>query len=155
MIKKSSILIVFIVLLVSVVGSAITSAGMTWYDTINLPSFTPPGSFIGAVWTTIFALCIFSAIKFWSSKQEANLSNLVAGLFLLNAFLNVFWSQVFFGWHLLGWAFLEAILLDLSVIALIILIWPKDKVAAAALIPYVAWVAFASYLTFVIWQLNS
>ncbi|MFH1766724.1 MAG: TspO/MBR family protein, partial [Patescibacteria group bacterium] len=145
----------FIVILVSAIGGAITDGGMAWYDTIILPSFTPAGSVIGAVWTIIFALCIASAIIIWSIQPHDKSFRLIILLFLINAFLNVFWSALFFGWHLIGFAFVEAILLDLSVIALIILIWPKSRLSASLLIPYAFWVAFASFLTFTIWQLNS
>jgi tryptophan-rich sensory protein len=47
------------------------------------------------------------------------------------------------------------IILEATVIALIVLIWPKSRLSALLLAPYAGWVAFATYLAFVIWQYNS
>jgi len=79
---------------------------------------------------------------------------LIMAAFILNAMLNVGWSWLFFSLHLIGWAAWEAILLEASVIVLIVLIRPISRVAAGLLVPYAAWVAFATVLTFIIWQLN-
>jgi len=139
-----------IVILVAVIGSYFTSSGMEWYKTINLPNFTPPGYIIGIVWNIIFILTTISAIIVWNNKP----SNLIIGIFLANAFLNVFWSFLFFNQGLIGAAFFEAILLDISVWALFFLIWPISKLASCLLLPYGLWVAFASFLNFMIWLKN-
>jgi len=152
--KLYLIIIPLITIAVSVLGSAITSGGMVWYKTLNLPSIAPPGGVIGAVWTAIFFLATISAILFWSQKNKDNNRNLIIALFLINAFLNVLWSMVFFGLSLIGWAIIEMILLNASTIALVILMWRKFLVSAVLLLPYVFWVSFATYLTISIWQLN-
>ena len=145
---------------VAVLGSTITSAGMEWYKTINLPSFTPPGSVIGMVWTVIFILSTASALIYWNihkpwGKVPRGSSFLVTiALFILNGLLNVAWSLLFFGQHNMIAAFFEAIVLDLTVIGLIILIWPRSKWASILLLPYALWTAFASFLTWNIYQLN-
>ena len=154
MIKLNYIIIPLITIAVSVLGSWITKKGMQWYDTIKLPSFTPPGYIIGIVWTIIFILATTSLLIVWNKMpQEGNFWWIIA-LFLINAGLNVFWSYLFFGKHMLNAAFIEAGLLDLSVIGLVILIWPVSRLAAGLLIPYAAWVAFATYLSCIIWSLN-
>ncbi len=155
--KPNYIIIPLITILTSVTGSFFTSQGMDWYKTINLPAWTPEGSFIGGVWTTIFILTTISALIVWnkSSKTPFNkrLRRIII-IFIANAALNVFWSFLFFTSHLIGLAVLEAVLLDISVIILIILIWPISKLASILLLPYAGWVAFATYLTYVIWTLN-
>ena len=154
MIKLNYIILPLITIFVSILGSWITKRGMEWYDTINLPSFTPPGSYIGAIWTVIFILATISALIVWNKMpHEGNFWWIIA-LFLINAGLNVFWSYLFFGRHMLNAAFIEAGLLDLSVIGLMILIWPVSRLASALLIPYAAWTAFATYLSYIIWSLN-
>lgn len=135
-------------------GSAVTSSGMGWYRTLALPSWTPPGSVIGAVWTTIFVLTAFAAIRVLGSRASGPHKTLFVALLVMNGILNFGWSWVFFGQHLLGWAVFEAILLELSVLALIISAWPVARIAAYLLIPYAAWVAFATYLTYAVWSLN-
>jgi len=152
--KLNYVIIPLLVFLTSFIGSLATSGGMEWYKTIKIPSWTPPGSVIGLVWTIIFILAAFSAIIVWNSGVSGNRFNWIIGIFIANAILNILWSYIFFNQHLIATAFGEAILLDVTVIALIILIWPISKLASLLLVPYASWVAFASYLTFIIWNLN-
>ncbi len=152
--KLNYITIPLIVILVSLTGSYFTSLGMDWYNDLNLPSFTPPGSFIGAVWTVIFILTAVSALIFWSKRNEFKRKNLIISLFLINAFLNVFWSFLFFASHLIGFALIEAVFLEISVILLMIFLCPASKTASALLIPYGAWTLFAVYLNYLIFILN-
>lgn len=154
MIKPNYIIIPLITILVSVIGSFATSRGMDWYRTINLPEITPPGQFIGTVWTILFILATISALIVWNTAERTGNFKLIIALFIANAILNVLWSYMFFGAHWIGPAVIEAGLLGLSVIMLIIFIWPVSKLAAGLLMPYAGWVAFATYLTYTIWQLN-
>lgn len=135
------------------VGSWITSAGMSWYKTIKLPAFTPPGSLIGTVWTVLFILATISALIVWNKAVDGR-RKLIGFAFVLNILLNVGWSALFFGLHLIGPAMYEAVLLGVSVLALMILIWPVSKPASWLLAPYLAWVSFATFLTYSIWFIN-
>ncbi len=152
--KLNYLIIPLITFLVSVTGSRLTSGGMDWYKTIKLPAWTPPGSVIGFVWTTIFILSTISALIVWNKFSRNKRFAWIIGLFLINAGLNVLWSFLFFNQHLIGWSVIEAGLLGLSVIGLIILIGPISRLAAWLLAPYAAWVSFATYLTYIIWTLN-
>lgn len=142
------------VLAVALLGSWLTGGGMDWYKTINLPSFTPAGSVIGTIWTIIFILTAISAIIFWGKAPSDRRFWWVLGFFILNGLLNIFWSFLFFNRHWLGAAVWEAGVLDLSVIILIILIWPVSRLVSMLLVPYAAWTTFATYLTFTVWTLN-
>lgn len=142
------------VVLVSFLGSLATGRGMEWYKTINLPSWTPPGSIIGTVWTIIFILTAFSAIFFWNRHPRGHNFRTIIALFAINAVLNISWSFLFFGLHQMFWAGVEAIFLWLSVLLLILHLRPFVNLSAALLYPYLAWTAFAAYLTFKVWSLN-
>lgn len=152
--RLNYIIIPLVTILTSGVGSWITNNGMKWYKSINLPTWTPPGSVIGTVWTVLFILATISALIVWNTAKHNNYFWWIIGLFLVNAVLNVGWSFLFFGQHLIGPAIFEAGLLGLSVVGLVILIWPLSRLAASLLIPYAAWVSFATYLTYSIWSLN-
>ena len=86
-------------ILTGVIGSWITTRGMFWYGTLNLPEFTPAGSFIGMVWTVIFILSALSVIMFLQSKADKKLRKEVIGLFIANALFNILWSVLFFGFY--------------------------------------------------------
>ncbi len=153
--KLNYLVIPLVTIAVAAGGSVLTSAGVSgWYKTIKLPAWTPPGSVIGMVWTVIFVLTAAAALLVWNSPGPRPRLGLIAGLFLLNAGLNVLWSFLFFRLHLLAASGWEAVALDLTVIALIIVCWPISRGASALLAPYAGWVAFASYLTFTVWRLN-
>lgn len=70
-------------------------------------------------------------------------------LFAANAFLNVFWSLLYFRLHRPDWALLEVPFLWFSVLALIVWLWPFARTAAWLLVPYLVWVALAAALN---WQ---
>jgi benzodiazapine receptor len=155
--KLRYLTIPLITILVSAAGSSFTSSGIAsgWYDSIAKPSWTPPGSVIGAVWTVIFILTAISAILVWNKAKRGRRFRWIVGTFIANAALNVFWSFLFFGQRLIGPAVWEAASLDVTVIALIVLIWPISRVASVLLMPYAGWVAFAAYLTCVVYALNA
>jgi len=155
------IVIPLITIAVAVAGSMLTSNGLeTWYDTIRKPSFTPPGSVIGAVWTILYILATISALIFWNSHapfggvQRDSRFWWITTIFIVNAVLNVLWSLIFFNLHQIYAAFWEAVILGLSVVALVVMIWPISIWASVLLAPYAVWVAFASYLTYSVWVLN-
>jgi len=163
-------IIPLLTILTAVTGSVITSRGMSWYKTIIRPGFTPPGSIIGAIWTIIFILSASSLLIVWNSAYVSTAINMTSGqiitavnsaernvvvlVFIFNAILNVLWSWLFFSQQRMLIAFYEALVLDLTVVVLIILIWPASIIAAMLLLPYAIWGAFASFLTYRIWRLN-
>lgn len=154
-IKLNYLVIPLITIFTALSGSLLTSKGMGWYKTINLPEIAPAGSFIGSVWTIIFILSAWSAILFWNKKESDKNAKIIITLFIANALLNIFWCFLFFGIHLIGWSIAEMIILNLVNLALIILLWKKHLFPALLLTPYFIWVSFATYLAYSIWKLNS
>ena len=152
--KPNYLLIPLATIITALGGSWITSAGMSWYRQIHLPAWTPAGSLIGAVWTILFVLATISALLIYNLIPKGKKRRQIMWAFLINAILNACWSALFFGWHSLTLAIIEAAVLALSVLALIILTWPRSKAAAVMLMPYFAWVCFATYLTYSVWSLN-
>lgn len=75
-------------------------------------------------------------------------------LFVAQLALNALWSFVFFAWHQIGWALAEVLVLWAAIAATIGSFSRISKLAAALLVPYLAWVSFASFLTYTIWTLN-
>jgi tryptophan-rich sensory protein len=146
--------IVAVVVAIAAGGGAITDGGMDWYRTLQLPAFTPPGSVIGAVWTVIYILGALAAILIWNARNSLRHFRWLAVLLVLNALLNLGWSWIFFGLHLIGLAVFEMVLLNLTTLAIIALSWGRQRVAALLLTPYFAWVCFATYLATTIWKMN-
>lgn len=147
----------FIVLceLAGAIGSIFTASAIpTWYATLAKPALNPPAWIFGPVWTTLYALMGIAAFLVWR-KRDSRSANIGLWIFAVQIALNIFWSVIFFGWHSQGGAFIEVIFLWLSIAATIALFARVSKPAAWLLVPYLAWVSFAGFLNYSIWQLNS
>jgi tryptophan-rich sensory protein len=57
-------------------------------------------------------------------------------------------------WHLGALSLAEILVLWLLIAATIFAFWRLQRLAALLLLPYLAWVSFASALTFSLWRLN-
>lgn len=124
-----------------------------WYATLNKPTWNPPGWVFGPVWTVLYAMMGTAAWLVWR-QYGFKRAGLALGLFLFQLLLNGLWTWIFFGLHNPAAAFAEIVVLWASIVATIIAFWPKNTLAGMLLIPYAAWVAFASVLTFTLWRLN-
>jgi translocator protein len=75
-------------------------------------------------------------------------------LFIVHLILNALWSIFFFGWHMIGLALIDIIVILLFIIVLMWKFWSIDRRATYLFIPYLLWVSFATVLNFAIWILN-
>jgi tryptophan-rich sensory protein len=68
--------------------------------------------------------------------------------------LNGLWSWLFFGLHRPDLALFDIVLLDAAIVGFVMSAWPISRLAAGLFVPYGLWVAYATALTFSIWQAN-
>lgn len=133
-------------------GGYATSQGLgQYYQTLAKPAWTPSGMIIGLIWQILFGLMAVSAWLVW---RRAGWYHLGIVLFIVQLLLNLGWSYAFFVMQCPEIAFYELSVLWLSILATAILFWPVSRLATALLLPYLAWVAFAGYLNYTIWQMN-
>jgi benzodiazapine receptor len=125
-----------------------------WYAQLEKPDWNPPNWVFGPVWTLLYILMAVAAWKVWKHggfrSQRRPLS-----LFLAQLALNAAWSPIFFGLKEPGVAFVEILLLWAVIVGTVIAFWRVNRPAAGLLIPYLAWVSFASVLNFALWRMNS
>jgi tryptophan-rich sensory protein len=137
------------------IGTLFTfSAIPTWYAYLNKPSFAPPNWVFGPVWTTLYALMGISIVLILEKKISRRKKNMALILFGLQLFLNFLWSVVFFGGHQLLLSIFIIVFLWLSILSLIIMFKKISNFASLLLVPYLAWVSFASLLNISIFVLN-
>lgn len=137
------------------IGSTFTLPSIpTWYAALKKPLLNPPNWIFGPVWTTLYILMAIAAWQIYNLNKKNQVKTALVCFFIQLA-LNVLWSLIFFGKHLLFWAFVEIILLWLAILITIIKFYKLKKSAGLLLLPYIIWVSFASYLTFSVWTLNS
>lgn len=152
--KLNYIIIPIIMITISSLGVIFTNMGMNWYDNLIKPPLTLSGQIIGTVWTVIFILATTSALICWNSFPRGYRFKWIFIFFIANAVLNTLWSLLFFTLNFVFLSIFEMILLNATTIVLTILIWPKSRLAASLLIPYVIWVSFATFLAYGIFLLN-
>ena len=128
-----------------------------WYATLTDPSFAPPSWVFGPVWTTLYLLIATSAYRLTQTLQHSvhTLLPLAMALWALQLALNVIWTPVFAGAQDLGMAFVYIIGLWTSILAYIVVSWRVDTWASVMMVPYFAWVSFASLLNYNYWILNT
>lgn len=124
-----------------------------WYATLKKPAWNPPGWIFGPVWTALYITMAVAAWLVW--KRGGFKTQCVAlSFFLLQLLFNALWSPLFFGLHNPGLAFVDIVLLWLALLATLIRFWRVSVLAGSLLVPYLAWVTFASVLNGTLWRLN-
>lgn len=137
------------------IGTIFTTPAIPgWFKTLNRPDFAPPNWLFAPVWTTLFLLMGIAAWLVWRRGLNEPGVKKALGIFVLQLVLNVGWSAIFFGLKNPGLAFVEIILLWLAILWTVIVFARISKPAGWLLLPYIAWVTFASVLNFAIWRLN-
>lgn len=141
-------------LLVGFIGSSFTLPSIsTWYATLKKSALNPPNWIFGPVWTTLYILMAVAAWQISGLKPSFRTKKALV-FFVLQLILNVLWSYLFFGKQLLLAAFIEILILWLFILITTIKFYKLKPSAGWLFVPYLAWVSFASYLTFAAWTLN-
>ncbi len=147
------IISIFIPLTVGFVGSFFTMNSIsTWYIYLHKPFFTPPSWIFGPAWTALYIMMGISLYIIWINPIKNKKMAFIT--FGVQMFLNMIWSIIFFGFQSPLFAFIEIIILWISILLSIIYFFKISKSASYLLIPYILWVSFASILNFSIYYLN-
>ena len=135
------------------VGGFASASAAEFYRELIRPSWSPPGWLFGPVWSVLYALMGIAAWLVWRAHGFAGAA-VGLRLFIVQLAFNGLWTWLFFVWHQGGLAFAEILLLWVLIAANIVFFWRVNKLAGILLMPYLAWVSFASALTLTTWRLN-
>ncbi len=124
------------------------------YQTLLAPALRPPNWVFGPVWTILYALMGVALFLIWQKGLKNKSRRIAIGVFAVQLVLNGAWTFLFFGAHLLGLALIEIGVMWVMILLTLILFYRQSRVAGALLIPYLAWVTFATYLNYAFWALN-
>jgi translocator protein len=129
-----------------VVGSlsALTSGPKTfksYYDDLPAPPLRPPPQVFGPVWTVLYLLMGAAAATYYMQTKA-----IPPALFWVQLALNFAWSPVFFGLKRpdLALAILAALLV--SAVVATYQMYARSKTSGLLMLPYLAWLLFATYL---------
>ncbi|MGL2962303.1 TspO/MBR family protein [Flavobacterium sp. RSB2_4_14] len=148
--------VVFTCVVIGYLSGMVTRDSITtWYPTLIKPVFNPPNWIFGPVWTILYIMMGVAGGMIWNriDTDEENVKKAFK-IFVFQLALNALWSYLFFGLHNPLLALIEIILLWLLIFETYNQFKKIDKVAGMLLLPYLAWVSFATVLNGSIWWLN-
>jgi benzodiazapine receptor len=120
------------------------------YQNLDQPPWAPPSWLFGPVWTILYAMIAVAGWLVWRRTGWHRALTVYAVQLVLNAV----WTPIFFGFGRYGLALADIAVLWLLIGATIFLFRPISRTAAWLLVPYWAWVTFATALNAAIWHAN-
>ena len=135
-----------------------------WYAGLAKPALNPPSWVFGPVWTALYLMMGIAACIVWSKRSGGQNSKRTRGsgdnvrrgmrLFWVQLAANAVWSPLFFGLQNPGAALVDIVALWILILLTMIAFFNVSRTAGWLLVPYLAWVTFATYLNSTIWLLN-
>jgi len=139
------------VVIASIAGAFASKDAAAFYAMLDKPAWAPPASVFGPVWSVLYGLMAIAVWLVWRRPQRHRIALVLFGAQLV---ANALWSWLFFAWHQGALAAWEVLLLLVLVALTLLAFWRESRLAAALLVPYLLWVAFASALAWSVWQRN-
>ncbi len=152
---RRGLITVPVIVVLGFISGGLSNAGGSnrWYATLAKPDFQPPGWAFPIAWTAFYVL-MGLALAIILNARGSRLRKLAVGLFAVQLVLNLSWSPVFFGLHqtVTGLVIILAILVTAT--AATIVFGRVRPAAAWLMLPYLAWLCFASVLNWETIRLN-
>jgi tryptophan-rich sensory protein len=160
--RSALALVLFLVISFAVAGAGSLATFQNvdgWYADADKAFWTPPNVVFGPVWTVLYTLMSVAAWLVWR-EPVSTARRRALGAYVAQLALNAVWTPVFFGLYptlgpLALWLALGIIVaLDIMVLLTMLAFWPVRRLAAVLLIPYWAWVLYATTLNAALAILN-
>ena len=142
-------------LLISFAAAGIGSRYMPgeWYASLAKPTWNPPAAVFAPVWTALYTMMGVAAWLVWRERGVERAA-LPLALFAVQLVLNGLWSWLFFGLRRPDLGLVDIVALWAAIAATVVTFWGVRPLAGAILLPYLAWVSFATALNASIWRRN-
>jgi benzodiazapine receptor len=152
---KHKYLSLFLRLLITFIASAIggfttTAFKEPWYSEIILPSFNPPSWVFAPVWTALYIMMSIAIWKIWINSFDPK----ILKLYFIHLLFNGSWSVIFFGFHQIGLALINLVIIIIFIILLMKSYLVRDKISFCLMIPYLLWSSYALILNSSIFLIN-
>jgi tryptophan-rich sensory protein len=142
-----------LVFVAGAIGALASISAADFYTQLDRPAWAPPASLFGPAWTVLYVLMAVAAWLVWRARGFAG-ARVALTLFIVQLAFNALWTWVFFEWRRGALAFVVVVVLWLLIAATLVAFWRQHRLAGILLLPYLAWVSFASALTWSVWQRN-
>lgn len=138
---------------VAALGARASISASSFYAELTRPTWAPPGSVFGPVWSALYLMMAIAAWLVWRERGWSGARGALT-LFLVQLAANALWSWLFFAWRKGAWASAEIVVLWALILATVVSFWRIRPLAGVLLLPYLAWVSFATFLCITIWRMN-
>ena len=152
---KNKYLSLFIILVITFLAPAIGSyTTLTfkepWYSELILPNFNPPSWVFPPVWSSLYLMMSLAIWKIWINY----FNNKILKIYFIHIIFNSTWTVVFFGFHQIGYALINLLIILFFIVVLMKKYFEKDKISFYLMIPYLIWSCYAFVLNTAILVLN-
>ncbi len=124
------------------------------YANLRQPPAAPPGIVFPIAWGILYALMGIAAALIWLNNGDREPRIKALWTYAAQLAVNFSWSIIFFRFEAFGPGVAVILLLDLLVLLAFLRFLPISRPAALMLIPYLLWLAYATYLAVGIFILN-
>lgn len=142
-----------LVMLLGFLAGQLGNPDSGWFRGLVKPEIYPPPAAFGIVWTILYAMIGF-AVALVCSSWGARGRGLAIVLFAVHFIFNLAWTPVFFGNENIQGGLVVIGLVDVTLLVVIWAFWRVRRAAALLLLPYLAWVLFATLLNYQFLQVN-
>jgi tryptophan-rich sensory protein len=152
--RWKAIVSLVIVCAVATAGASVIPSLTRWYVTLNKPTFSPPAGAFALIWGMLFPLIATATLRVWEAPAGIAERRAAGAHFAIQLALNVLWSWVFFGLQRPVTGLIVMLVLLAAVGTTLRRFYLIDRLAGVMLLPYLAWVTFATVLNAAIVGLN-
>jgi len=141
--------------LVGLLGTPFTINSIAeWYVYLEKPFFAPPNWLFAPAWTLLYFLMGVSVYLIWRQGWKRPEVKGAIKVFLAQLMLNFLWSPMFFGLRSPELGLINIVAMWIMIVLTMRKFYPLSKTAFYLLVPYIAWVSFATLLNASIVVLN-
>lgn len=151
---KKLIFSIALPLLVGALSALLSGNQSEALASVTKPPLMPPSWLFPAVWTVLYTLMGISAYLIRTSTASSAHQSRALAFYYIQLFFNFMWSILFFRFGLFGFSFFWLLALLALVMIYAFMFFDISCCAGWLTLPYIAWLAFAAYLNYMLWVLN-
>jgi tryptophan-rich sensory protein len=142
-----ALFLVPLVLLIGFTAGQLGGPDTAWFAGLDKPAIYPPPAAFGIVWSILFVL-IGCALALVASAWGATGRVLALAVFAVHFIGTQAWTAVFFGMQDMDAGLMVLGYAVVSLVIALVLIGRVRRAAALLLLPYLAWLCFATALNY-------
>ncbi len=148
------ILCIAIPIFIGALSSHLTQDSAIVYELIEKPPLSPPPQIFGPVWTVLYVLMGVASYLVLETKHPRSKVKNAITFYAVSLLLNFLWPIVFFNLEMYLVALILILVLLIVVLMTTVTFYEIKPLAGLLMIPYILWLAFATYLNWGIYLLN-